>query len=101
MKKLSLAIAVSMATISTGAFAAGFQLNEHSAAGLGRAFAGEGAIADNAAVVARNPAAMTMFSEMTVSGGLTYINPEVDVQATSYYTGAPVTGTQYDAAPTG
>ena len=42
-----------------GAQSAGFQVAEHSASGLGRAFAGEGVVADNASVLARNPAAMT------------------------------------------
>ena len=36
-----------LALLATHASASGFQINEHSAAGLGRAFAGEGAIADS------------------------------------------------------
>ncbi|GAA5219132.1 porin [Corallincola platygyrae] len=60
--------------------AAGFQLHEHSANGLGRAFAGEGAIAENAAVIARNPAAMTVFDSAQLSFSGTYINPEVDIK---------------------
>ncbi|MGL5674436.1 MAG: porin, partial [Plesiomonas shigelloides] len=59
------------------------QIGEHSASGLGRAFAGEGAVADNAAVVIRNPAAMMMFDAPSISGGLTYIDPEVDVNGTT------------------
>lgn len=67
-------------TCPFGAFSAGFQLNEHSAAGLGRAFAGEGAIADNAAVLSRNPAAMTLFTQPSISAGITYVNPHVNVE---------------------
>ncbi|MDO6575081.1 outer membrane protein transport protein, partial [Staphylococcus pasteuri_A] len=53
---------------------------EHSATGLGRSFAGEAAIADNASVMARNPAAMSMFDTIAVSGALTYISPDVYVK---------------------
>ena len=49
--------------------AAGFQLAEQSATGMGRAFAGEAAIADNASVLARNAAAMTRFERTAFSGG--------------------------------
>lgn len=72
-------------TCPFGAFSAGFQLNEHSAAGLGRAFAGEGAIADNAAVLSRNPAAMTLFTQPSISAGITYVNPHVNVEGKSPY----------------
>ncbi|MGJ8723684.1 MAG: OmpP1/FadL family transporter [Roseibacillus sp.] len=55
---------------------AGFQLAERSASGLGRAFSGEAAIADDASVVASNPAAMIMLGgEWNFSAGITYIDP--------------------------
>ncbi|MGU3489785.1 outer membrane protein transport protein, partial [Enterobacter bugandensis] len=38
------ALAVAVALVSTQAWSAGFQLNEFSASGLGRAYSGEGAI---------------------------------------------------------
>ncbi|KXU78558.1 outer membrane protein transport protein [Aeromonas enteropelogenes] len=72
-------IAATMALATSQVHAAAFQLNEHSASGLGRAYAGEAAIADNAAVLARNPAAMTTFDKMAVSVSGTYIKPDVDV----------------------
>ncbi|MGL5501634.1 MAG: outer membrane protein transport protein, partial [Plesiomonas shigelloides] len=77
------ALATAVALLSANASAAGYQIGEHSASGLGRAFAGEGAVADNAAVVIRNPAAMMMFDAPSISGGLTYIDPEVDVNGTT------------------
>ncbi|ENY72232.1 outer membrane protein transport protein [Aeromonas diversa] len=77
-KKSLLAAAVALA--STQAHSAAFQLNEHSASGLGRAYAGEAAVADNASVLSRNPAAMTMFDKMAVSVSGTYIHPDVDVE---------------------
>lgn len=49
---------------SSTAYAGGFQINEHSATGLGRAFAGDAVIGDNASVVSRNAAAMTLFKQM-------------------------------------
>ncbi|WP_199449443.1 outer membrane protein transport protein [Vibrio harveyi] len=61
---------------------AGFQVAEHSASGLGRAFSGEGAVADNASVLARNPAAMTLFKEAQFSGALSIVDPEVNVYDT-------------------
>lgn len=72
-------IAATMALATSQVHAAAFQLNEHSASGLGRAYAGEAAVADNAAVLARNPAAMTTFDKMAVSVSGTYIKPDVDV----------------------
>ena len=95
LKKTLLATTIAFA--SQHAAAAGFQLVEHSATGLGRAFAGEGAIADNAAVGARNPAAMAMFDRAAFSGGLTYINPSVDTEVHGAAYGD--TGKAKDIAP--
>lgn len=64
-------------------FAAAFQLAEHSATGLGRAFAGEAAIADNAAVVARNPALMSSFKKAQLSVSGTFIAPDVNLSGDS------------------
>ncbi|SIQ25997.1 long-chain fatty acid transport protein [Aeromonas sp. RU39B] len=82
LKKSLVALAIAVA--SSQAHSAAFQLNEHSASGLGRAFAGEAAIADNASVLARNPAAMTMFDKMAVSVAGTYIQPDVEVDGSVY-----------------
>ncbi|KKD62253.1 long-chain fatty acid outer membrane transporter [Grimontia sp. AD028] len=79
-KKLSRsALAVAIALTAPSAWSAGYQVAEHSASGLGRAFSGEAAVADNASVLARNPAAMTMFERTSVSGALSLIDPNVDV----------------------
>ncbi|NQZ92877.1 MAG: outer membrane protein transport protein [Moritella sp.] len=75
---LSSAIALALATASTTVLAAGFQIGEHSATGLGRANAGEGAIADTALVLTKNPAAMMMFDKITVSSQLAFIAPDVN-----------------------
>ncbi|USD59270.1 outer membrane protein transport protein [Vibrio sp. SCSIO 43140] len=79
-KKTLLAVAVSSLTLaSTQATAAGFQLNSQSATGLGRAFAGDAVIADNASVMARNAAAMTLFDSHQFSGGVNVISSEIKV----------------------
>ncbi len=80
-------IAVAVALFSANVSAAGFQLNEYSSSGLGRAFSGEGAVADNATSGSRNPATMTMFDRPSFSGGVTYINPDIDVSGTNRTTG--------------
>lgn len=77
------ALAVAVAIVSTQAWSAGFQLNEFSASGLGRAYSGEGAIADDAGNVSRNPALITMFDRPTFSGGAVFVDPDVDVSGRS------------------
>ncbi|VUC79772.1 long-chain fatty acid transport protein [Salmonella sp. NCTC 11881] len=77
------ALAVAVAIISTQAWSAGFQLNEFSSSGLGRAYSGEGAIADDAGNVSRNPALITMFDRPTFSAGAVYIDPDVNISGTS------------------
>ncbi|MEC5343639.1 long-chain fatty acid transporter FadL [Brenneria populi] len=81
------ATAVVAAVISANASAAGFQLNEYSSSALGRAFSGEGAVADNAASGSRNPATMTRFTRPAFSGGATYINPDIDIKGQNSFTG--------------
>lgn len=70
------------------AHAAGFQLAEYSATGLGRAFAGEAAIADNASAQARNPALLAQFNSLNVSAGAIYVNPNIDLKGQSNKVGA-------------
>ena len=53
-------IALSLGLASGQSLGAGFALNSQSATGIGRAMAGDAIIADNASVMARNPAAMAM-----------------------------------------
>ena len=61
MKNVPYALLAAAVLSSLQANAAGFQVAETSASGLGRAFSGEAAVADNASVLARNPAALTRF----------------------------------------
>ena len=80
--KTLLAATITLATQQ--ATAAGFQLNAQSATGLGRAFAGDAVIADNASVMARNAAAMALFDSSEFSGGINYIKTDIDVSDIGY-----------------
>ena len=92
------ALAAAIGTASSGSMAAGFFLQESSSVGLGRAFAAENTIGDNVAILARNPAGSALFDSITLSGGVTYINPEIDAAGDVTFsllafdpaTGAPV-----------
>jgi len=60
---------------ASGAHAAGFQLVEQNASGLGNAYAGSAAIADNASTIFFNPAGMTRLPGLNVSAGMNLIRP--------------------------
>ncbi|WP_375750844.1 outer membrane protein transport protein [Vibrio sp. HN007] len=79
---LATSIACSLLTISIQSHAAGFQLAEYSATGLGRAYAGEAAMAENAGAQWRNPAMLTYLEGTQVSFGAMYIDPNVDLNGT-------------------
>ncbi|PQJ89697.1 outer membrane protein transport protein [Aliivibrio sifiae] len=83
--RLSLAIAFGLlgSVASTNSMAAGFQLAEYSATGLGRAYAGEAAIADGADAQWRNVAMLTYLEGTQVSVGGIYVNPNIDVEGES------------------
>ncbi|MUJ18919.1 transporter [Aliivibrio fischeri] len=80
--KTLLAATITLATQQ--ATAAGFQLNAQSATGLGRAFAGDAVIADNASVMSRNAAAMALFDSSQFSAGLNYIDTDIEVSDIKY-----------------
>lgn len=80
MKKFNQSIlATAMLLAAGGANAAAFQLAEVSTSGLGRAYAGEAAIADNASVVATNPALMSLFKTAQFSTGGVYIDSRINM----------------------
>lgn len=71
MKKLYMTIAAAVAAMSASqAQAAGYQLNEFSATGLGRAFAGIGVMGDDYSAMAFNPAGMTLVKRSGFQTGL-------------------------------
>ena len=84
------ALAAVVLSISSVASASAFQLSETSVSGLGRAFAGEAATADNASVVATNPALMTQFKRAEISAGGIVFVPNLDVNGKILATGTKV-----------
>lgn len=74
------ALAAALGATSTGSLAAGFYLQETSTNGLGRAFAAENTVGDNAAILARNPAGSALFDSTAVTLGLIRVDPEIDAK---------------------
>ncbi|WP_148300801.1 OmpP1/FadL family transporter [Shewanella marina] len=88
-------LALSITLASGQAMAAGFQLNAQSATGLGRAFAGDAVIADNASSMARNPATMALFDSTAISVGAILIDTDVTLKNAKYQNNIPVLGPIY------
>ncbi|MBK1674489.1 aromatic hydrocarbon degradation protein [Ectothiorhodospira shaposhnikovii] len=82
---LSLGVAVSLA-LAGGAMwsepvkAAGFYIQEQSVSGLGRAFAGDAAIASDASTIFFNPAGMTYLSGPEVQAAVHLLVPNADAR---------------------
>ncbi|CAM3020590.1 OmpP1/FadL family transporter [Moritella viscosa] len=83
MRINKVALAVTALLAASQVNAAGFQVSEHSASGLGRAFAGEAAIGDDAASLARNPALMATFDKAQLSVVGSYVSPDIDIEGQS------------------
>ncbi len=75
-------ITAAIALASSQSMAAGFQLTAQSAIGLGRAFAGDGVIANNASTMAKNAASMTIFDAPALSLGVIAIDTDDKVKDT-------------------
>jgi len=77
MKKMTLRTvpAVLLAVFSGAASAAAFQLLEQNASGLGTAYAGSAAVADNASTIFFNPAGMTQLQGVQLSLGVAGVGP--------------------------
>mgnify|MGYP000962873123 CR=1 FL=1 len=80
MDKMTLRVlpALLLAAFSGAASAAAFQLWEQNASGLGNAYAGSAAVADNASTVFFNPAGMTQLSGFQLSAGVTGVRPSFE-----------------------
>ncbi|GAL05589.1 long-chain fatty acid transport protein [Photobacterium aphoticum] len=93
--KITLSVAAALTLgFSANTMAAGFQLAEYSATGLGRAFAGEAAMADNASAQFRNPAMLTYLEGTQISTGAIYVDPNIDVKGDVNVMGKPVGSTK-------
>ncbi|MCG2576180.1 outer membrane protein transport protein [Dechloromonas sp. XY25] len=82
MNKLTLRTvpALMLAAFSSVASAAAFQLWEQNASGLGNAYAGSAAVADNASTVFFNPAGMSELAGYQVSLGVVGVGPSYEFQ---------------------
>ncbi len=69
------------------ASAAGFQLLEQNASGLGNAYAGSAAVAENASTIYFNPAGMTQLQAREVSLGGTFVKTSFDFTNSGSSTG--------------
>lgn len=88
---LPLALAAAMA--GQNAHAAGFQLKENSAEGLGRSFAGSAAAPGDCSAVVNNPAAMGEFKTSCLQGDLTAIQFSTKFHGSGEdFLGRPLTG---------
>lgn len=70
--------ALLLLAFSGAASAAAFQLLEQNASGLGTAYAGSAAVADNASTIYFNPAGMTQLGGYQLSAGLTGVRPSYE-----------------------
>lgn len=86
---------VTIIFFSTGsAFGAGFSLIEQSMSGLGNAYSGGSAIAEDASTIFYNPAGMTRLSGNQIIAGTHIIIPSVEFnnESSKHVTGAPLSG---------
>lgn len=74
------AIVVAISACSCGALASGFKLQENSISGLGRAYAAQNTIGDDASILARNPAGSALFDRVIITGGIIYLDPKTDAE---------------------
>src|SRR5712691_829570 len=89
------ALLVALAAVSLPASAAFFQIAENSASGIGNAFAGGAAIAEDASSVWYNPAGMTRLKDRQLVVAGHYIHPSFNASVNSASTalgGAPIAG---------
>ena len=102
MKKRIAILTVVALICSTGtSFAAGFALAEQSVKGLGNAFAGGAAVAEDATTVFFNPAGMSRLDGMNITAGLHYIIPSAKFTTTSATAPLALGGGDISNDPTG
>ena len=80
MNKMTMRVlpALLLAAFSGAASAAAFQLWEQNASGLGTAYAGSAAVADNASTNFFNPAGLTQLSGFQFSAGVAAVGPSYE-----------------------
>ena len=95
VSKLSSAFLLVAATaLPATTLAAGFQLTEQSVSGLGRAFAGGAAVAEDASTIFYNPAGLTLLDdqEIVIGASVITLKADFDKQTAVDAIGQPLTG---------
>jgi len=105
-KTLKLTAFLMASTLSSMSYGAGFAIIEQSVTGLGRAFSGSAAVAEDASTIFFNPAGLTYLEHSEVATALNFINPESDFNndgstIASGLGGAALTGTGDDGGKLG
>jgi len=72
-KQIQLTVILIASTFSSLSYGAGFAIQEQSVTGMGRAFAGSAAVADDVSTTFFNPAGLTYLKHSEVAGGLQFI----------------------------
>jgi long-chain fatty acid transport protein len=82
-KAMPLAVAAALTGFSAGANASAFALSEQNASGLGNAYAGAAAVAEDASTIYWNPAGMTRIPGRQGVGALNAIRPKTEFTNTN------------------
>jgi long-chain fatty acid transport protein len=77
-KTLKISALLMASAFSTLSYGAGFAVAEQSVTGLGRAFAGQAAVAEDASTIFHNPAGLTYLTHSQIAQGLNFILPQSD-----------------------
>jgi long-chain fatty acid transport protein len=98
---VAISLALLTAAVSTQSWSSGFALIEFSGSGMGNAFAGGAASAEDASTIQFNPAGMSLLQDRQLVGVLHYIHPAADFNnngstAASALGSGPLTGPDDD-----
>ncbi|WP_163370866.1 OmpP1/FadL family transporter [Endozoicomonas acroporae] len=97
MKKINQSLfALSTLTLAMQAGAAGFALNESSAAAAGTAYAGRGSNAQDASILAANPAGIALLEQRQVTVGGGVVVPKGDFKGAGSIGGTPFRSSSND-----
>lgn len=87
MKKLIFGASLLALGLASNANAAGYQLNEYSITGLGRAWAGTGIMGDDYSALANNPAGMTLVKRSGISASFTEVEEYSEIKGDGAFAG--------------
>lgn len=79
-KVVAVAVGAALSGLAQGVLAGGFGIATQSGSGVGNAFAGGAAAADDASVAWSNPAAMTLLPGKQIAGALHFLKPSFKFQ---------------------